>query len=195
MKSKRKLIITFMKGNWFIAALQSLIFWRKPKNIWTHVQIGFEDDSMDLSAEKEGVVWINRAETLKNVRSYEQYIVDYTCSSEDLYNIMKSYIGKKYDFFFYTRWALNTHLLANGVLSVFALIFGWTWILWLMVGLYTIFNGGMYLLAKDKWACSEVVAAILFPVGIDFGYNKVWHIASPTDERDKIVFAKFEKYK
>lgn len=196
MPNTRKLIITFVKGSWFVAALQSLVFWRKINRIWTHVQIGFSDTDLDLSAEAKGLIWVSRSETLKKARAYEQYVVPLPDDKLDEFEeFIKKYVGSKYDFFFYVRWFLNTHLLANGVLAIVSLLNGWNWILYLLAFVYTIVNAVMFFLSEKTWACSEFDSFALDKFGFLFLQGKKPSGSDPTHMRENVVFTGWEKYK
>jgi len=192
---KRYLIITFVQNSWIVSAMQSLIFWRKVKNVWSHVQIGFSDTDLDLSAEKAGIVWVSRSETIKKAKKFIQYIVPLTDEKlKEFELVLKFYEGKKYDFYFYVRWFFNTHILANGVLGLVSFIVGWNWILYVLSFIYLLLNPIMYVLSLDTWACSEYVSDSLFKVGIDYLQGKKSSGADPTHMKEMTAFAGWKVY-
>ena len=149
-----------------------------------------------MSAESKGLVWISRSETIKKARDYAQYEVPLRDDQlESFDKFMKKYAGAKYDFFFYVRWFLNTHILANGVLALVSLIAGWWTIIWILGFMYTVLNFVMWLLSLKTWACSEFTSFSLTNYGIPFLQGKKASGSDPTHMKEQVDFVPWKPWK
>ncbi len=185
----KQLKITFVKNNWFIAALQSILFFEKITDIWTHVQIGFVNKKEDFSAEMVGIIYILR-EKLKGYRKYQSFIIPITDQNilNDIELEMNRLLNSKYDFYFYVRWFFNVLIM---ILPFMAILFNFSmYYFFTILIIYIPINYTLQRLSINSYGCSEIVCKILKEKGkIDFGYKK-FHNASPHYMIRSIFFSK-----
>lgn len=189
-KPKKKLLVTFIKGNWFVAALQSLIFWKKITRVWTHVQVGLDDSEDDLSAEPKCMTFVDRSESIREARQSVTFAIELT--DNEAYVVeekLRLDEGKRYDFFLYFRWFLNVSIFYV-LLGVIPMLMWGSIVPYLIVTgiLYIPVNGVSWMLSRNRYGCSKHASELLDTIGIDFGYNKKFHTSSPTDMLEKIIF-------
>lgn len=187
--------IRFIWKNWFIAILQSILFFKNVVKIPTHVQVPYDNEGNDLSAEICGVKLVKAEDTIKKARKHEYYESDVELALEDYQEIMNMFKGKNYDFFLYPSWWLNVSLAyipafliflgmpSLGRIGLYLGIYALSWIV-----LKFIFK----LIGKKCWACSEKVSAMCEIMGIPFGFEK-HSISSPFYEWLMVKFAGWPK--
>lgn len=186
------LYLSFDWGMWIIAILQSLVFWKKPYRIPTHVRSGRSVEKVDLSAGKKGLKFVDRETAKKQAKKSQTFKIRITeAEDKKIKKMFKEYEGKKYDYFFYFRWFFNTMTVTLPFFLIASLIGGWIESLLIIAGsIYGPINIALFLLSKDRWACAEFESKLLFEaLKIDFGYNRNWQGASPDDMRLKILSA------
>ena len=170
---------------------QSILYFMNLVDKPVHVQIRY-NRIFDVSAEASGVSFVKHSD-LKG-RKYEVYRSKIKLDRDKL----KKYIGKEYDYFFYIRWWWKISLTQVPIFLVALILFD---VLSGLAGLIVLLSYGalwfpvnliLKRLSKNRWACSELAAAVLWDHGSDFGYGTRFSAASPVDEYNKVKFANWE---
>ncbi len=201
----RKLHITFIKHNKIIALIQAILYFRNIKEIFTHVQLGFSDSTVDFSAESSGMEWVDKPTKEKYPDGLEVYEVPVKADKENgidkklqLMELMfDEYINAPYDFYLYFLWALNVFsvfvvpvLVTMGILDFTGMLI----VSALLVLVYIPLRLWLKQKSKVSWACAKISAKALFEkAGIDFGYDKNYRTASPYIMRKCVKFAGWKR--
>ena len=201
----RKLHITFLKHSKIVALLQAILYFRNIKEIFTHVQLGFSDSTVDFSAESSGLEWVDKPTEKVYPKGLEVYEVPVKADGkykidEKLHNLdlmFNEYINTPYDFYLYFLWALNVFsiFLIPMLVTIGILNFDGAIIVAILLGIvYIPLRDLLKKKSKTSWACAKISAKALFEkIGIDFGYNGNYRTASPYIMRKCVKFAGWKR--
>ena len=181
-----KLRITIYKGMILIASFISMLWFKNLFKVFTHIDFRYSDSSECLSAESNGLIYVDSDKQKKGARGYVEYEIPLTEKQHYiLESIIQSEYGKKYDYYFYFRRFLNVMLILTIPLFIYSLIFFNLITVATLIVLYVPVNWYLWKRSKKTWACSEFVSYALKQIGIDFGYSKHTQ-ADPDDMKYKI---------
>ena len=199
----RKLHITFIKHNKIVALIQAILYFRNIKEIFTHVQLGFSDSTVDFSAESSGMEWVDKPTAKDYPDGLEVYEVPVKADKENIdtklqyLDIMfNEFVNQPYDFYLYFLWALNIFTVFIVPVLVTMGVLNFTGMIVVSVLLAIIYIPLRLLLKKKSmtsWACAEISSMLLEKIGIDFGYAENYRTASPYIMRKCVKFAGWKR--
>lgn len=189
-KPKRVLLVEVCKKNRIVELLQSILYFVNRKFIYTHFQFRFSDSKQSFSAEKKGMMYVPMATKKQFPRGLEVYEVPVYDEkklkiAQDLFDKYNNY---PYDMGLYITWYLNVgsiylfpYFILMGLLTLLKIINPIALIVSAVIAL--ILYGPVRIKAKKNslkgWACTEFNGMVLDAIGVDFGWEGKYSIASP----------------
>ncbi len=169
--------IVFLWGNWIVAILQSILFFKNMFKMPTHIQIRY-NKTMDFSAETSGVKLVPHKDIKKNRRAevYKAPLVLTGNKLKKFYKLCQGFMGYKYDFYIYFRWHLHVSIAYVPLFLIIGLgfkLYNFKTMIFYLAG-YVVFALIAKLilkcLSKKTWHCTELASTVYKEIGVDFGW-------------------------